>query len=280
MSSRLNICWVFLLFTFFVPSLFSVEISKEVLALEEEAFSNTELEAALKEFNPQKYQLCFVPRLGSFYVDDLPDGIKWHLRRGIYWEEGIAQFVKKFTKPDTLALDLGAHIGIHTIAMARCVGPKGKVIAFEPQHKMFCELHHNLKQNRLRERVILLQNAVGDSPKWVEMSARDPINEGGTPIGTGGDKSFMVRLDDLNLNQVSFIKMDVESSELLVLRGAVQTLIRNRPVIVFEILGGVDLDNCSQEQSAIYKEILHLLAKLDYRVERIFGNDFIAIPSS
>ena len=245
-----------------------------------EKTSKKELTSYIKAFPWEDYQICHIPDLqANFYVDDLPDSIKSHLRQGIYWEGGIGNIVKTYTKPNSIAIDLGAHIGIHTLTMSRMVGKKGQVIAFEPQKKIFRELIHNMQLNNCKN-VIALRNAVGNEHKWIQMEKADPTNEGGTSIGSGGDFAYMITLDSLHLSNVSFIKMDVESSELLVLKGAKNTLIKNKPVIVFEILGEIDLDNCSQENQALYFETTSFLENLGYKVNRIFGNDFIAFPNS
>lgn len=262
----------------FLTRLSGVELSDEVRALQQQTQSDPELSAYIRKFPYGDYKIYTVKGLGSFFIDDIPDGIKWHLRNGIFWEEGIARYVAYYAQPNTVALDLGAHIGIHTLTMARSVGPSGKIIAFEPQNKIFRELFYNVRLNQLPCEVILLHNAVGDEAKWVHMTPADPINEGGTPVGEGGDLAYMVTLDSLNLSNVSFIKMDVESYELQVLRGAKDTLLRNKPTIVFEILGGIDLDNLSPEKNSIYQDTVSFLVSLGYRVERIYGNDFIAIP--
>ncbi len=232
----------------------------------------------ITDFPFNEYNIYSIKDLGSFYIDDIPDSIKWHLVRGIYWESNIGNLVATYTKKNTIAIDLGAHIGIHTLVMSRCVGKEGSVIAFEPQFKIYRELFHNLMLNDCYENVVILRNAVGDEEKWIEMQPRDPINEGGTPVGSGGDSALMITLDSLELTNVSFIKMDVESSELNVLRGAVNTIINNKPVIVFEIMGGVDLNNCSQIHQKMYENIISLLKELNYRVTLIHGNDFIAEP--
>jgi len=250
--------------------------SSELLFLKEKITKNLDLQKYLQLFPLEDYKIYDIPDLGKFYVNDLPDSIKCHLRRGIYWESGIGELVKKFSIPGSTVIDLGAHIGIHTITMSKKVGPLGLVIAFEPQFKIFRELIHNLKLNNCSQNVIALRNAVGDEQRLIEMSVCDPKNEGGTSIGSGGDSAYMVTLDSLNLNYVSFIKMDVESYELKVLQGAKETIKRNRPVIVFEILGNHDLDNCSDELRHQCEETVDFLRMLGYRIYRIHGNDFIA----
>jgi hypothetical protein len=74
------------------------------------------------------------------------------------------------------------------------------------------------------------------------------------------------------------IKIDVESYEIKVLHGARDTILRNEPVVIFEILGNHDLDNCEGEIRAQYDYILNFFKSLGYFVERIWGNDFIAFP--
>lgn len=232
----------------------------------------------LKKFPFDQYNIATVPTLGSFYVDNIPDGIKWHLKQGIYWESGIAEILSKYIKPGTIAIDMGAHIGIHTLLMSHKIGPDGLVISFEPQMKIYRELHHNLILNNCQKNVITLRYALGNKKQSVEMCKANPTNEGGTRIGKGGDSVNMITLDSLNLSNVSLIKMDVESYELNVLKGAKKTLIRNNPVIVFEILGEVDLDHCNPKEQAIYDEIMTFLEDLGYKVQKIFGNDFLALP--
>ena len=42
-------------------------------------------------------------------------------------------------------------------------------------------------------------------------------------------------IDDLNYKNVSFMKIDVEGAELFVLKGAINTIINSRPIIMIEI---------------------------------------------
>lgn len=270
----------FFVFIFFINSAHSMTLPGTLSMVNQATKEDQELNDYLAEFPEIFYKICEVENLGLFYVDSIPDGIKGHLRQGIYWESGIGELVRKYAKPNTVAIDLGAHIGIHTITMSKKVGNNGLVVAFEPQRKIYRELINNLTLNQCDHNVIALPYAVGEKEKTIEMSPPNLFNEGGIPVGKGGNKAKMVTLDSLQLENVSFIKMDVESYELKVLKGARSTLLRNKPVIVFEILGGYDLNNPTKEIKKVSFEILRFLRQLNYRVTRIHGNDFIAIPNS
>ncbi len=266
-------------FIFIIPfTIQSVQPSQELISLAQVTNKDEKLNQYLSKFPFKDYDVCKVEGLGQFYVDRIDDSIKTHLRQGIYWESTIGIILRLFAKPNSIVLDIGAHIGIHTITLSKKVGPKGLVVAFEPQNKIFRELKHNLKLNQCTQNVILLKNALGDSSGLIEMDVRSPQNEGGTSIGQGGDQAWMVTLDSLKLNNVSLIKLDVESYEMQVFLGGRETLVRNRPVIIFEILGNNDLDNCPKQIKEKYDAILSFLDSLDYNVQRIWGNDFIATP--
>src|SRR5262249_28126957 len=131
-------------------------------------------------------------------------------------------------------LDIGAHIGTHTLSLSQKVGPQGLVIAFEPQYKLFTELHENLKLNH-QSNVIPLRYAIGDVNQPVTMHENLFDNEGGTPIGIGGDPVIMITLDSLGLKNVSLMKIDIEGSELRFLQGAIETIKSNRPILLIEI---------------------------------------------
>ncbi|MDP1608678.1 MAG: FkbM family methyltransferase [Chlamydiales bacterium] len=243
-------------------------------------FSTLGLFGENPEIDLRNYTVSYVPDLDAyFYVDDIPDGIKWHLRQGIYWESGIGNLIKYYVKKGSVAVDVGAHIGIHTITMSRKVGPLGQVIAFEPQKKIHAEHLANLSLNHCNN-VTTLRKALGENFRTIQMTASDPTNEGGTPIGLGGDFAEMITLDSLNLQNVSLIKIDVESYEFFVFQGARDTILRNKPVIIFEIMGGYDYNNCSQEIKEQFEKTIELVTSYGYSVTLIFGNDYIALPKS
>jgi len=230
-------------------------------------------------FNNPFYRICYSPYLASFfYIDEVPDSIKSYLRKNDTWEGNIAVLIEEFTKEGSIAIDIGAHIGVHTIKMSKMVGPKGGVVAFEPQVKMYAEQLRNLKLNRINN-VISIRKACGDQFQFIQMNPIDPTNEGGTVIGTGGDVAEMIPLDSLHLENVSIIKIDAEESEYFVLQGAKETIARNKPVILFEILNRPDYDQSPLHEKMNYVRVISLLESIGYEPFVIFGNDYIAFPA-
>lgn len=73
-------------------------------------------------------------------------------------------------------------------------------------------------------------------------------------------------LDKFNIQAVSFIKIDVEGHELEVLKGAVETLARSRPILLIEI----------KEQNR--SEVFAFFAKQNYQKKKL--EDIIGIKGS
>lgn len=224
------------------------------------------------------YKIYEVNSIGSFYLDNRIDIIKNHLRSGQVWEPEIVALLKEHIRTGSTAVDIGSHIGTHTITMSTCVGNKGKVVAFEPQEKLFSELVNNVRLNKASN-VQCYRCAVGKDMAEIEMNPAVIDNEGGTKIGIGGDKAKMIPLDSLALENVSLIKIDVENLELDVLRGAEQTILKNKPTIIVEIMGNTyePIPN----RNAKVESTLQYLKSLGYDTRYIANSwsDWLAIPS-
>ncbi|OAG32508.1 hypothetical protein NEDG_02223 [Nematocida displodere] len=225
------------------------------------------------------YNIYRIPRLGRFYIDKgTDDSTKKQLAQKIYWEENIGDNLARNARPGSIAVDAGSHMGLHTVRLSKAVGESGQVYSFEPQIKMHREQQGNLKLNKINN-VKLFRRALGAESKMVEMCPYNPTNEGGQLVGTGGDKVQMIKLDDLNLENVSVIKADVEYYEYLLFKGAEQTIKRCQPVIIFELIpGGSPYDFCPEEMRTTWFKSKELLESWGYTVELIYGADYIAFP--
>ena len=155
------------------------------------------------------------------------------------------RFLLKQNLRGTTALDIGANRGVYCYWLAKQVGPMGRVIAFEPQPEM-AEYIEDLKGSfglsNLSIENIGLSNVTGSSNL-----IRGHVGDGGAMLTENSVTDHEVlstipteidtldnRLSDRRLPPVSFIKCDVEGHELRVFEGAVDTITRYRPTLLFE----------------------------------------------
>jgi FkbM family methyltransferase len=148
------------------------------------------------------------------------------------------EIFRQILKPGMSVVEAGANIGVHTLAIAQQVGPRGRVLAFEPQRSVFQVLCANLALNGL-EQVEPHWAALGDAEGVIAVPRLDSAqrqNFGGLSLGDAqsGDSVRLVRLDSLGLPACHLIKIDVEGMELDVLRGATDTIRRWSPLIYTE----------------------------------------------
>ena len=150
------------------------------------------------------------------------------------------QVLTDVLRPGNTAVDVGANVGVHSVRMAQAVGRAGKVIAFEPQRRIFQILCANLALNALPN-VHALNAASGAQAGQIvvppiDYAAEGAFNFGGLELGAWADGEAVpvIPVDSLGLANCHFIKVDVEGMELQVLQGAAVTVGRCRPVLYVE----------------------------------------------
>lgn len=153
---------------------------------------------------------------------------------GDYEADERALFVAAIRPGDTV-LDVGAHIGLYTLAAARAAGPTGRVIAFEPSSVNHALLVENVARNGYGN-VEIRREAVGDRDGTVSLflsvdnTGDHSLIEDDT---RQGESVPLVRLDSLPIDTVAVIKMDIQGGEPAALRGAAALLARSPSVALF-----------------------------------------------
>lgn len=249
-------------------------IDKEFVSLEALDF--------LKDFKVDDYKVCQNAQ-GKFFIEkDNIDIIKDVISKGKSWEDFLVPYIKKYVKPGSVAVDIGAHIGTHTILLSKLVGNNGRVFAFEPQVQIFGQLVMNLYYNTCSN-VIARQIALGNNTGIVELVSPWPDNLGATLVRPSfGNKATSVlgldygvrhvaritTLDSFDLKNVSFIKIDVEGFDDIVVSGALKTIKKNRPVMLIEIF----------PVSLQVEKFKKVYSKLNYKFIKLSAWDYLAIP--
>lgn len=145
-----------------------------------------------------------------------------------------------------VAIDVGANVGWHSLLMARLAGPKGRLLAVEPNPSVRAKLVANLEANRL-ENVTVIPFAIS-AVEGVSRFLGPAAIDGGSGSGhllprdaPSAETSFDVeirRLDavlaDTEVSRLDLLKIDVEGFEWPVLQGAEGSIRRFRPQVVFE----------------------------------------------
>ena len=189
-------------------------------------------------------------------------------------------FLNRILQPGMTFFDAGANEGIYTVFAARRVGPGGTVWAFEPSRRELERLQFNLSLNDLTARVFPV--ALADFNGQAELTVGEPEHAGQNTLGAFAYEGFIVerkesvevrRLDDLleenAPTRIDVMKLDVEGSELRALRGAVGTVERYRPYILFEVS-----DTSLRHQGASCEELVSFLQSQKYRIytfDRVTG---------
>src|SRR5216684_8160846 len=121
---------------------------------------------------------------------------------------GEVDLFRQVVHPSMTAVEVGANIGVHTIPLARLVGPHGRLVAFEPQRIVFQMLCANVALNALGN-VMAHQSAVGREIGSIVVPLVDysrPGNFGGVSLGSAedGEVVSMVTVDSLDLPACEF----------------------------------------------------------------------------
>lgn len=172
-----------------------------------------------------------------------------------------SQVILQLLPTSGIAIEVGANIGAHTVAMARKAGQKGRIYAFEPQPVIFQNLCANLALNNLTN-VYTYNQACGEtrnSMRFPDINYAVSGNFGGVslemlPDVKTGMTVNIVRLDDLQLQRCDLLKVDAEGMEYPVLLGALQLIRACAPILYVE--------NDRPEKSA---ELIQLIHQMDYR---------------
>ncbi len=193
--------------------------------------------------------------------------------------------IQDFVKKGDVVVDVGANIGLFSLILSDLVDDSGKVYSFEPIPLLYKKLINNINLNDIKN-ITTIETGVGETESETEIFL-NPAQSGlssavAKPSGnfvsqkiklTTLDKYFMSKNE-----KVAFIKIDTEGYEPKVLRGAIELINRDKPVVYIE-LGG-DHQQTSIEALKILKELSYSCEAEKIDLTKIpAGINFIATPN-
>lgn len=168
----------------------------------------------------------------------LPDSALMHLQAVDHYFNGEPEIrvVRLLAEKGKVAIDAGANIGTYSYFLRRRAR---RVHAYEPNPGLAARLKRLMPDVAVRQ--VALSSAPGSLQLAIPLDASGrPSHELGSVAQTFSGECVIftvecITIDSEGLNEVGLIKIDVEQHEREVLRGALQTISRCRPVIFVEV---------------------------------------------
>jgi len=200
-------------------------------------------------------------------------------------EPHIIELIKKQIAEGDVVIDLGANIGYFTLIFSKLVGPRGKVFAFEPDPTNFSILKENVSLNKCLN-VTLIQKAVSKYSHKGTIYLNDE-NRGDHRIFDSGDNREKIdgieitSLDDYfdtSKIKIDFIKMDIQGSEILALKGMEKILEENKNIKILAEFW----PNGFKKAKTDPKEFFEILEKYDFCFyeNKESGHDLVPIKNT
>lgn len=183
--------------------------------------------------------------------------------------------LSRLVPPGGVVYDVGANLGLWSVAAGRAVGASGRVVSIEPNPLCLPFLAANLELAEVEDRTTVLPLALSDGrAERVDLH----VNYANSHLSTGahsmigvGKPGTLVSVPAASLDSIvatydlpdpDLVKLDVEGAEASILPGCGATLERARPVLVIEVHG---LDQA--------RHVAPALEALGYRFEDVTSDE-------
>lgn len=171
--------------------------------------------------------------IGKFYLPK-NDVISSTIASGQVFDDHIVEIIREYS--GKVALDVGANVGQMTVLMSSIFD---KVYSFEADPYLVKIIKANLELNNITN-VEVIKGAVWDIA-GIDLPFPEPDGThqsmgsyGVRPGKTNCRHINSITIDDLNLDDVAFMKFDIQGADLRGLKGAENTLLRSKPDVIFE----------------------------------------------
>jgi FkbM family methyltransferase len=225
---------------------------------------------------------CITP-IGTYFLPKNgleEDAVTTMIARGRIFEPEIISTAEKYIKKGTSIIDIGANFGQMCIEFSKLTGESGVVHAFEAQNFVYNFLLKNISGNN-RNNIKAYERAVwhneGETLYFPEPDMSSPAPYSGNSVYTG-QKTYPVKtitIDSLNIQEpISFMKVDIEGADIFALKGARDTILKNKMPIIFEYT-----QHMQQVYGTKFNDYVEFVNSIDYQFEEIvLGINYLILP--
>lgn len=190
------------------------------------------------------------------------------------WFEDELKFLRKLLQPGWQIIDIGANYGVYSLSMAKVVGEKGGVWAFEPASTTAGFLEASIALNAFSQ-IHLEKCALSSSRGVARLSLNghaelNALSHDETPAGESEEVPVLTLdscMEAHGWTAIDFMKIDAEGEEANILLGGVLFFETFSPLIQFEVMVDKGLDFGLVEKFAgLGFDIYRLIPGLDVLV--------------
>jgi FkbM family methyltransferase len=221
--------------------------------------------------------------IGNYY---LPNKVKNDIiintmKKGELFDINIINVAEKYIKQGTCVIDIGCNLGQMGIYFSKLVGNEGKVYSFEADDYIYEILKKNLIANNCLNIEPIFGAVYNENNKILYFPKQDFIRfqaygSYGLDLNSkNGREVKSLTIDSINFqNPVSFMKVDIQGSDLFALEGAKQTILKYRMPIIFEFE-----ERFQKEFNTTFQDYVDFVDSIQYKfIETIDGINYLIIP--
>ena len=264
------------------------KIKNKLLKTLRDTFGNQKaIDTLEKQINTQLFRKLnlYESDLGKYYLPSsiTSDVIINHMKQGQVFEPEVVEVARKYIHEGSTVLDVGANFGQMTMIFSKFVGEKGKVLSFEADDFVHSVLAKNVLANNCKN-VQIIFGAVYDKDGNIMLYPVQDFTRFGSygsygldPNAKQGRKVQTLTIDSLNIETpISFMKVDVQGSDLFVLKGAIETIKKHQMPIIFEYE-----EQFQEEFNTCWQDYLNFIELIDYKIEQVvYGINYLITPKN
>lgn len=187
-------------------------------------------------------KICFT-NIGNLKIEGIENDYVFETIRksSDFYEYDLLNKWLPYICKSKIILDIGANLGNHTLFWSEHID-YDKIYSFEPFDVNYKRLTNNVSLHNKKENIVTINKGVGLKEGYTSVKEFHEDNYGGTTLDPGISDYGEIEIIDIDsfvdqnqLSQVDFIKIDTEGFEISVLSGMESTLLKYHPDLWVEV---------------------------------------------
>lgn len=194
-------------------------------------------------------------------------------------ESGVRAVLLANMSPDAVVVDIGASVGLHSLAMGSRLSSQGKLYSFEPNRNLWHGIEQTYVMNGLVNRATLVRAAVAehDGKTQFYVSKHSPLST----LFESSDTQEVIDIETIALDsyfkpgeKINLMKIDAEGAEPAIWRGMPRLLSDNPDIRIVIEFASSHFKRAGEDSAAF----LEMIADAGFKIQKIAEPDGALLP--